>query len=735
MLLCGLIGAQEEGGRKPIPSAEEIRALPPDGGPEYNRLVFEKSPYLLQHAGNPVDWYPWGEEAFAKARAENEPVFLSIGYSTCHWCHVMEAESFEDEEVAALMNELFVPVKVDREERPDIDQIYMTATQAITGSGGWPNNVVLTPDGEPFFAATYIPKHERAGRPGMMELLPAIAAAWSEKRDELTELAGDVTAHLQNAAKGGEARELGMETLRSAYAQLSAEFDAENGGFGIAPKFPRPHNLMFLLRYWKRTGDEHALEMVETTLQAMRRGGIFDHVGLGFHRYSTDSTWLLPHFEKMLYDQAMLAIAYAEAYQATRDEQYAATAREILRYVERDMKSPEGAFYSAEDADSEGEEGKFYVWSEAEVTDVLGKDDAELYMKVFGFEEGGNFIEQATGHKTGANIPHLEKALGEIAAELKMEEDALQEKLEAAREKLFMAREGRVHPLKDDKVLADWNGLMIAAFAIAGRVLDEPRYTETARLAAEFVYKNMKTDDGALLHRWRGGEAGLPALLEDHAFYTWGLLEVYESNFGPKYLKFAMDHADFALEHFWDDERGGFFQTADGAEQLLVRSRDAYDGATPSGNSVMAMNLLRLGRLTGKTEYEEKAEATMRAFGRDIARVPVAFTQMLCALDFSIGPSFEVVIVGNNEAEDTKAMIKAVRSRFIPNKVVLFVWEGLPAPNPLFDYAPYAQPMRSKDGKATAYVCENFACKAPTTDVSAMMKMLERPIAPASAKE
>jgi uncharacterized protein YyaL (SSP411 family) len=737
------INAQEaKETRKPLPSPEEIAKLPKDGGPDYNRLIFEKSPYLLQHAANPVDWHPWGEEAFALAREHNKPIFLSVGYSTCHWCHVMEKESFEDEEVAALLNEHFIPVKVDREERPDIDQIYMTATQAITGSGGWPNNLVLTPEGEPFFAATYVPKHERSGRPGMMELLPAISAAWKDKRDQLAEMAGEISAHLRQLSQssGQEEAELGLENLRAAYGELSAQYDDVHGGFGIAPKFPRAPNLTFLLRYWKRTGDARALEMVEETLQAMRRGGIYDHVGYGFHRYATDSTWLLPHFEKMLYDQALLAIAYAEAYQATRNEEYANTVREILTYVERDMRSPvqaegaiyssrtmktpQGAFFSAEDADSEGEEGKFYVWSAEEVAGILGKDGAELFMKVYGFEEGGNFLEQATGHKTGTNIPHLKKPFPEITKELSIDEASLRERIEASREKLFAARKERVHPLKDDKVLADWNGLMIAAFAIAGRVLDEPKYTKMAAQAADFMFIHMDDGKGGLLHRWRGGEAEIMGMLDDYAFYVWGLLEVYESNFGAKYLKWAMEMNEYALEHFWDDERGGFFQTADGAEKLLMRPKDAYDGATPSGNSVMALNLLRLARMTGKMEWETKADETMKAFARDIHRAPLAFTQMLCALDFSVGPSYEIVIAGDDAAEDSQAMIRAIRSQFIPNKVVVFTWKNMPAANPIFEYAPYTAAMTAREGKATAYVCENFACNSPTTSIDEMMELL-----------
>lgn len=713
--------------RKPLPSGEELKALPKDGGPDFNRLVFEKSPYLLQHASNPVHWFPWGDEAFAKAKAEEKPIFLSIGYSTCHWCHVMEAESFEDAEVAALLNQSYIAIKVDREERPDIDQIYMTVTQAMTGSGGWPMTIIMTPDKRPFFAGTYFPKEGRPGRPGLMELLPAVASAWKDKRDQLVQLASEITVHLSegaNSPKKDSAAELNLSTLRAAYAELSGRFDAEHGGFGEAPKFPTPHNLTFLLRYWRRTSDKHALEMTEATLAAMRRGGVYDQIGLGFHRYSTDPNWLVPHFEKMIYDQALIAMAYVEAFQATRKEEYAATAREIFTYVLRDMTSPEGGFYSAEDADSGGSEGKFYLWTPTQIEEVLGKEEGSFCPKVFGIVTEGNFADQATGKRSGENIPHLEKSLVDTAKDLKMSEGDLRARVEASRAKLFAAREKRIHPFKDDKILTDWNGLMIAALAQAGRVLEEPRFTVAARKAADFILSKTRTPDGRLLHRYRAGDAALPGHLEDYAFLVWGLIELYETTFDVPYLKAAIDLNGAMLAHFWDGERGGLFLTADDAEKLLTRPKEVYDGAQPSGNSVAALNLIRLARLTGKMDYEAKAGAIFKAFAGDVARSPSAFTQLLNAVDFSLGPSFEIVIAGKPGADDTKAMLKALESKFDPNKVVVFRPEGETNP-PIVALAPYTEHQLARDGKATAYVCENFACNAPTTDISVMMKALD----------
>ncbi len=693
------------------------------GEKHHNRLIFEKSPYLLQHADNPVDWYPWGPEAFEKARKENKPVFLSIGYSTCHWCHVMARESFEDSEVARLMNQVFVSIKVDREERPDIDNVYMMVCQMMTGSGGWPLTIIMTPDQKPFFAATYIPKERRFGRMGMLELIPRIKELWTTRRDEVLSSANEITAALQQVSQDAPGEELDETTLDLAYEQLAKRFDEQHGGFGGAPKFPTPHNFLFLLRYWKRTNTERALQMVEKTLQAMRRGGIYDHIGFGFHRYSTDSHWFVPHFEKMLYDQATLAIVYTEAYQATGKEEYAQTAREIFTYVLRDMTAPEGGFYAAEDAESEGEEGKFYLWTEEEIRQVLGSEEAALIVKIFNIEEGGNFIEQVTGRRTARNVLHLTKSVKELASELKMSDYDLQKRLQAMRQKLFTYREKRIHPHKDNKILTDWNSLMIVALAKGARVFDEPRYAQAARGAVDFILKNMCTSDGELLHRYRDEQAALPAQVDDYAFLIWGMLELYETTFKVRYLQIGLDLNRDLIKHFWDVDNGGFYFTADDGEKLLVRQKEIYDGAIPSGNSVEMLNLLRLGRITANSHLEEKAAKIGRAFSRSVKQSPSAYTQLMVAADFGVGPSYEVVIAGKSQAKDTKEMLKAIRRQFIPNKVVILRPTEQESPD-IDHLAEFTKHHLSIEGKATAYVCLNYNCRLPTTDVNKMLELL-----------
>ena len=509
--------------------------------------------------------------------------------------------------------------------------------------------------------------------------------------------------------------------MKTGYDQLAARFDAQRGGFGEEPKFPTPHNLSFLLRYWKRTGDEPALQMVEKTLQGMRAGGLYDHVGFGFHRYSTDADWLLPHFEKMLYDQALLVIAYVEAYQATGKDEYARTVRECLTYVLRDMTAPEGGFYSAEDADSEGVEGKFYLWTKAEVREVLGASDGDVFCRVFNIKAGGNFSSPHS--PAGTNIPHLTRSLAESARELELGENELRARLEAARRKLFATREKRVRPYRDDKVLTDWNGLMIAALAKAARALDEPEYAAAAQRAADFILTRMRDDRGRLLKRYRQGQAGLPAHLEDYAFMVWGLLDLYEANFAVRNLEAALALNRDMLTHFWDDSDGGFYFTADDGEELLFRTKDVYDGAIPSGNSVAMLNLLRLGRITTDTELELKAAALGRAFSRQVDRAAAAHTQLLCALDFGVGSSYEVVIAGQPDAAGTLRMLRALRGEFIPNKIVLLRTNGTEAP-PVTRIAPFTKSQQSVSGKATAYVCVNYACKAPTTDAREMLALL-----------
>ncbi len=685
-----------------------------------NRLASEKSPYLLQHAHNPVDWYPWGEEAFEKAKNENKPVFLSIGYSTCHWCHVMEKESFEDDDVAGLMNDVFVSIKVDREERPDIDSIYMKVCQVMTGSGGWPLNIILTPDKKPFLAMTYVPKESKSGRTGMLEMIPKIKDLWNKNRGGAENLATKVVSSIREAQKPSE-KEPDKDVLNTAYEQLLAMFDEQHGGFSDAPKFPTPHNLTFLLRYFRRTGDIMALRMVERTLSGMRMGGIYDHVGFGFHRYSTDAGWLVPHFEKMLYDQALLAMAYTEAFQATGEEEYGQTAREIFTYVLRDMTSPEGGFYSGEDADSEGAEGKFYIWTSEEVRSVLG-EEARLIKKIFDVGENGNFRE--TGKSTGKNILYMTKTIHEISSGLKMPENEIKAKLENARQKLFAAREKRIHPGKDDKIIVDWNGLMIAALAKGSQVFDEPEYLDAAKRAADFILSKMQDGNMKLYHRYRHGDIAVPAFLDDYAFLIWGLIELYETTFDVTYLRTSLDLNNRLLEHFRDKDSGGFYFTSDDAESLLFRKKEIYDGAVPSGNSVAMLNLLRLGRITNNPELENNAAQVGRAFSNSILQSPVSYTQMMVALDFAAGPSCEVVIAGDSQAPDTKAMLEALRKKFIPEKVVILRPTEIESPE-ILAFAEHVRDFTGKEGKATAYVCRDYSCKPPTTDPGKMLGLLD----------
>ena len=689
----------------------------------HNRLNLEKSPYLLQHADNPVDWYAWGPEAFEKAIKENKPIFLSIGYSTCHWCHVMAHESFEYPEVARLMNDVFICIKVDREERPDIDNIYMRVCQMMTGSGGWPLTILMTPDKKPFFAGTYIPRESQHGRLGMMDLVPRIKEVWDTQHDEILKSADKITASLNQIAHDASGPELDKSTLKTAYDQLTGRYSEQYGGFGNAPKFPSPQNLLFLLRYWQSTNDEKALRMVVKTLQSMQNGGIYDHVGFGFHRYSTDSHWLVPHFEKMLYDQAMLAMAYTEAYQATGISEFEETAKEIFTYVLRDMTDKEGGFYSAEDADSEGVEGKFYVWTEDEIRQTLKGDEADLIINVYSIDKIGNFRDEASGENTGANILHLNKSLTEIAFKNKESVDGLKESVEAARQKLFAVRNKRVHPHKDDKILTDWNGLMIAALAKGAQAFDEPKYAEAAKRAADFILTGMRREDGRILHRYRDGHTAILANVDDYAFLIWGLLELYETVFDVDYLQTALDLNSEMIKYFWDEKDGGFYFTAEDAEELIVRQKEIYDGAIPSGNSVAVSNLFRLSRITANTDFEDKANKIMLAFSKDVESAPSGYTQMMVALGFGIGPSYEIVIVGNPEADDTKEMLSSLGKHFIPYKVILLKHDDQETAD-ITKIAEYTEYHSSFDGKATAYVCLDFACKMPVTNTEEMLKLL-----------
>jgi uncharacterized protein YyaL (SSP411 family) len=694
-----------------------------------NRLANEQSPYLRQHKDNPVDWYPWGEEAFTTAQDEDKPIFLSIGYSTCHWCHVMERESFEDEEVAAVLNDGFVPIKVDREERPDVDSIYMDVCQMMRGQGGWPLTVLLTPDRKPFFAATYLPKEGRFQQTGLMDLLPRVRTLWQDDRDKLLDDAEEVTDLLRRSSEeraSGDAP--GPQLLSEAARQLSRQFDQTHGGFGSAPKFPAPHTLLFLLRHWHRTGEDRALTMVTETLDQMRLGGIFDQVGYGFHRYSTDQRWLLPHFEKMLYDQAMHLLAYTEAHQATGAARYETTAREVLTYVMRDLRAPEGGFYSAEDADSENEEGAmeegaFYVWSTEELRRLLDPDLADLVIDVYNLAPDGNYQEESTGEQTGKNVLHLDRSLAEEAEQRDIDVSVLRERLDTARETLFEARSERPRPGLDDKVLTDWNGLMVAALAKAARAFAEPEYEAVARDTAQFLLDSLQDADGRLLHRYREGEAGIRATLDDYAFLTWGLLELYEATYEPRWLRAALDQMEACLNHFWDGDRGGFYMTADDSEALIVRPKEATDGAMPSGNSVQLMNLLRLARFTGRTAFEDKAAALSQWAGSKARSRPTGFTAFLGGLHWALGRPQEVVVAGERDADDTQALLDVVRDAYSPTTVTLHRPPG-DAPD-ITSLAPFTATQTSLDGRAAAYVCHDFQCDAPTTDPEQLRAQLE----------
>jgi uncharacterized protein len=683
-----------------------------------NRLQYEKSPYLLQHANNAVDWYPWCDEAFEKARIEDKPIFLSIGYSTCHWCHVMAHESFEDEETAALMNKAFVNIKVDREERPDIDAIYMRISHLMTKGGGWPLTILMTADKEPFFAATYIPKETKYGMPGMLELIPRLQTIWQTNRAGIVFEASRITEALQHPAIG-KTKDIGIDAMQKACSSFLDIFDKTYGGFGHAPKFPSPHNFYFLLRYWKRTGDMQALHMVEKTLQNMRHGGIFDHIGFGFHRYSTDEKWTVPHFEKMLYDQALMALAYTELFQATGKIEYSNTAREIFTYVLRDMTDSKGGFYCAEDADSEGTEGKFYLWTTGEIRSALDPEESNLFLSLYSHSEDRT-LPGMREVPIDCFIPHLQPVTD--GNKINIQPD-IQIKIENIRKKLFTVREKRVRPHKDDKILTDWNGLMITALARAAQVFSEAEYADAACNAMAFLMQNLRTKEGRLLHRYRDGLVSIAGMLDDYAFVIWGLLELYETVFDASYLLKALELTSHLSDHF-RDRSGGFFLTADDAETLLMRPKELYDSAIPSGNSVMLLNLLRLALITADQSIKDKAAGIIKAFSAEAGSAPAAFTFFLTGLDFAIGPASEVVITGDPDKPDTMAMLLALKKVFEPNKIVILRPDNQSRQN-IDAIAPYMQSYQSVNGKATAFVCSNYSCKQPTNEPEQVIAMLE----------
>jgi len=682
-------------------SSEEIPMASTE--PKYtNALIHESSPYLQQHAHNPVNWLPWGEDAFALARMQNKPVFLSIGYSTCHWCHVMEHESFEDPEVAELLNRYFVAIKVDREERPDIDAVYMHAAQMINGSGGWPLNLLLTPDKKPFYAATYLPKENRFGRIGLIDLARRIGEMWQHDRKRIEDSAESIGSALTRRIDMAAPGEMDAGLINEAYLETAKSFDVGHGGFGGAPKFPTVQRLLFLLRYGSLRGKPEALTMVEKTLIAMQRGGIHDQLGGGFHRYSTDGNWLLPHFEKMLYDQAMLLMAYSEGWLTTGNQSFAETARDIAEYLLRDMRDSGGAFYSAEDADSEGEEGKFYVWTAEEIQLVLGKR-ADAFMQAYGVEQAGNFSDEATHQKTGANILHRSAAINS-------------ESFAADRAKLLAVRDQRIHPFRDDKVLTDWNGMTIAALAFTGKVLDEPRYVQAAAQAADFMLNDVRDEKGELLHRWRGGKSAITGQREDYTSMVWGLTELYEADFDPRWLAEALKLNSIMLSRFRGKD-GGFYQTGED-DELIARPMDVFDAALPSGNAVAMHNLLRLSRLTGDADLAAEAATVADHFAGIAKRAPSGVLHLLSAVLMAESKGREIVLVGDRASDDAKNMLHIIRQRYRPNDVVL--WHDVE----IEQLAPFTRGQKTLDGKVTAYVCENFQCNLPVSSPSDLKELL-----------
>jgi uncharacterized protein len=678
-----------------------------------NRLANETSPYLLQHAHNPVDWFPWGEEAFAKAKAENKPVLLSVGYSACHWCHVMEHESFENEEIAVLMNDLFVNIKVDREERPDVDEIYMNAVQMLTGRGGWPMTVFLTPEGKPFYGGTYFPPVDRHNLPGFPKILTAVARAYKERPQDVEKATGQILENLDKMTQRQESvRPLRVETLTNAAASLAQHVDHTHGGLGGAPKFPNSMVFALFLRQYHATGNDLYLRMTTHTLRKMAEGGVYDHLGGGFHRYAVDERWLVPHFEKMLYDNALLTRLYLEAYQATRESFFLRVAEEILAYVEREMLHPGGGFYSTQDADSEGQEGKFFIWSRDEVMRVLGDEVGEIFCRYYDVTDVGNFEHH--------NILHPTLTLEQLAKLFHRDTEAVTRLIDEAKRKLFAVRETRVKPGRDDKILTGWNGLMLSAFAEAYKFLGNPRYLEIARQTTDFLFANL-CREGRLLRSFKDGQAKFNAYLDDYAFFAAALIELYEATFERSYLERAVEFTEILLSRFWDEKDGGFFFTSSDHEALIARTKSAFDGSIPSGNSVAVFNLLRLYFLTENQAYLTKAEQVLRLFYDAMEQNPFGFSNMLCALDFYLTRPKEIVLLGDKEDPAAKEMLARIHGMFLPNKT-------LSCYDPRDPSAAMPTVLAGKtqiDGKLTVYVCHNFTCSLPVTEWGALKELLE----------
>ncbi len=677
-----------------------------------NRLGNETSPYLLQHADNPVDWYPWGEEALTRARQENKPILLSIGYSACHWCHVMAHESFENEAIARLMNENFINIKVDREERPDLDQIYMNAVQMMTHHGGWPMTVFLTPEGIPFYGGTYFPPEDRYNMPGFPRVLLSVAEAFRERRDDISNTTSSLLSELRRVS-GGDAKEdlLTTEVLATAYQGLVKNFDRVEGGFGGAPKFPPAMALEFLLRTFHRTKNNEALEIVAHTCRKMANGGIYDQLGGGFHRYSTDARWLVPHFEKMLYDNALLSRLYLHYFQASGENWAREVAEGILKYVLREMTNELGGFYSSQDADSEGHEGKFFVWTMAEVEQLLGKEEADLFSAYYNLTTEGNF--------EGQNILNITSSIDEVAAARNVSSQRLSEVIERGKNLLFSEREKRVKPDRDEKILTAWNGLMLTSFSLAGAILRKPEYLETARRNASFILAELRRDD-LLLRTWKDGRARFNAYLEDYAFLVDGLLTLYETSGELRWFEEALQLTKKMVEEFWDETEGGFFFTGQSHEQLIVRAKDYFDNATPSGNSVAAEVLLRIAHFTGNSDFERRALTVLRQVSQSARRYPTGFGRALGVIDFHFSqPKEIVVIVDDIEAEEK--LLEEIWKHYLPNKIITV---SQVADSRTREFIPLASNRPLVDGKPTAYVCQQRSCQAPVTDPKALRRQL-----------
>ena len=727
----------------PTPMAAEVQPANPA---HTNRLAREKSPYLLQHAHNPVDWFPWGEEAFEKARRENKPIFLSIGYSTCHWCHVMAHESFENEETAAVMNRDFVNIKVDREERPDVDRVYMTFVQATTGGGGWPMSVWLTPGLKPFVGGTYFPPDDRYGQPAFRKVLERIATAWKQDHEKIAESGSKIVEALRESQSSAAeaAAKIDSDVFQKAYQQLDRGYDPREGGFSMAPKFPRPVSLNFLTRYArdpKSENGKHALEMDFFTLRKMAAGGMHDHLGGGFHRYSVDRYWHVPHFEKMLYDQAQLASAYLDAFQimsasrsdssrGEQDRQYAEVARDILDYVARDMTSKGGGFFSAEDADSlfehgkpEHGEGAFYVWTEKQIDDVLGSD-AVVFKFQFGVQPHGNAPEGSDPQDEfrGKNILIQRHAVAETATHFKKSEDEIRQSLARSREKLLSIRNKRPRPHLDDKIISAWNGLMISAFARAAQVLDEPRYLDSAKRAATFLRANLY-DEKLLFRNYREGRSAIEGFADDYAFVIQGMLDLYEASFDVEWLKFALKLQETQDRLFFDEKGGGYFSTSGKDKSVVLRMKDDNDSAEPAASSISALNLLRLAQFRNDKQFEEHGRRTIDSFAATMNHFASAMPQLLVALDFSRSNPRQIVIAGKIDDEGTKALLKEVHRHFVPNKIMILA-DGGDGQKFFAEKNEAIEAMKPLDGKPAAYVCENFTCKAPVTDSKALRELL-----------